>query len=182
MDMFFVLQSLPPGRLFALDTQTVVQMVAVLFNAGLLAFILSKLLYKPVLQLLHDRRARIIEEIQTAEKNREDALKLKAEYELIMKNVAEERQQILDNARKQAVERTQEQLAEARTEAEIVKSRALKEISLEQERAKSEMKQTIIDVSALMASKLLIKAIDADAQEQLFNETMAELEEIAWHN
>ena len=169
MDLFFMLQ-------------TVVQISAVLINVGLLAFIMSKLLYKPVLQILHDRRARILDEIQTAQKNKEDALVLKAEYEEIMKTVAEEKQQILDDARKQALERTQEQLAEARVEAEAVKARAQKEISLEQERAKSELKKTVIDVSSLMASKFLSKAIDTDIHDQLFDEVMAELEDIAWHN
>jgi len=182
MDLFFMLQTVPPGRLFGLDLQTVVQISAVLINVGLLAFIMSKLLYKPVLQILHDRRARILDEIQTAQKNKEDALVLKAEYEEIMKTVAEEKQQILDDARKQALERTQEQLAEARVEAEAVKARAQKEISLEQERAKSELKKTVIDVSSLMASKFLSKAIDTDIHDQLFDEVMAELEDIAWHN
>jgi len=182
MDLFFILQTVPPGRLFGLDMQTIIQMIAVLLNVCLLAFILSKLLYKPVLQNLHDRRARILDEIQTAQKNKEDALVLKAEYEEIMKNVAEEKQQILEDARKQALERTQEQLAEAKEEAEAVKSRAQKEISLEQERAKSELKKTVIDVSSLMASKFLSKAIDADIHDELFNEVMAELEEVAWHN
>ena len=182
MEMFFLLQNLPPERLFGLDMQTIIQMIAVLLNVCLLAFILSKLLYKPVLQILHDRRARILGEMQTAQKNKEEALELKAEYEQIMKNVAEEKQQILDGARKQALERTQEQLAEARVEAEAVKARAQKEISLEQERAKSELKQTVIDVSSLMAGKFLSKAIDADTHDELFNEVMAELEEIAWHS
>jgi len=182
MDLFFMLQTVPEGRLFGLDLQTVIQISAVLFNVGLLAFIMSKLLYKPVLQILHDRRARILEEIQTAQKNKEDAQVLKAEYEEIMRNVAEEKQQILDDARKQALERTQEQLAEAKIEAEAVKSRAHKEISLEQERAKSELKKTVIDISSLMASKFLSKAIDADVHDQLFDEVMAELEEIAWHS
>ena len=44
------------------------------------------------------------------------------------------------------------------------------------------MKQAVIDISSLMVTKFLTRTIDADAHEQLFKETMAELEEMAWHN
>jgi len=182
MDVLILLQTLPDAPIFGLNQQTFITMIIILINTCILAFVLSKLLYKPVLQMLHDRRARILEEIQTTQKNKEDALKLKAEYEQMMMGITEEKQQILEAARKQAAERSQEQLAEARSEAEVVKARALKEIALEQERAKSEMKQTVIDLSSLVASKFITKAIDADSHDQLFNETMAELEEMAWHN
>ena len=179
---FFLLNTLPNAPMFTLDPQVVTQMLLVLLNVIILAIVLSKLLYKPVRQILHDRRARILEEIQNAEKDKEEAAALKQEYERIMKSVAQEKQEILDTARKEAAERTKEQLSEAKNEAEAVKARALKEIQLEQERAQSEMKQEIINVSSAMAGKFLARAIDADVHEQLFEETMAELEEIAWHN
>ena len=182
MDPFFLLGAIPDGRLFALDEQTIVQVVLILLNVGLLAVILSWLLYKPVLQILYERRARILDDIQAAEKDKADAVKLKAEYEQLMKDVEQEKYDILEAARKQAAEKAKEQLAEAKTEAETVRARAQKEISLEQDRVKNEMRQAVINVSSAMVAKVLTKAIDADEQERLFNETLAELEEIAWHN
>lgn len=182
MDPFFLLESLPPGRMFGLDEATIGQMLFLLINVAVLAFVLSKLLYKPVLQILHDRRARILEEVRTAEKDKTEALQLKAQYEQRLQEVEQEKYEILESARKVAAEKSNEQLALARTEAETVKSRALKEIALEQDRVKSEMKQQIIDVSSVMVTKFLARSIDAATHEQLFNETMAELEEIAWHN
>ena len=180
--LFLLLQEVPPGRLFAIDSQAFIQMGWVLLNAIILAFILSILLYKPVLQILHDRRARILGEIQEAEKGKTEAFKLKAEYEQRMKDIEQEKYDILETARRQAEERSKERLAEARSEAEAIKTRANKEIELEQERAKSELKQAVIDVSSLMVTKFLSRNIDAETHEQLFSETMAELEEIEWHN
>ena len=178
---FFLLESLPPGRLFALDQQTVVQIAWVLVNLIVLAVILSKLLYKPVLQILYDRRARVLEDMQTAKKDKVEALKLKEQYEQLMQNADQEKHEILDTARKQAIEAGNEQLAVARSDAEAVKSRAFRDIELEQERAQSEMKQAVIDISSVMVAKFLSRTITPDEHEQLFNETMAELEEIAWH-
>jgi len=178
---FFLLESLPDGRLFALDQQTVVQIVIVSVNVIVLAIVLSKLLYKPVLQILFDRRARVLNDIQAAQKDKADALKLKDQYEQLMQDADQEKFDILDAARKQALEASNEQLALARNDAEAVKSRAFREIELEQDRAKSEMKQAVIDISSVMVTKFLSRTITAEEHEQLFNETMAELEEIAWH-
>ena len=182
MDLFFLLQNVPDGRLFAIDQQALIQMAWVLINAVILAFILSKLLYKPVLNVLKNRRDRIDGEVREAEKSKTDALQLKAEYEQKMKDVEQEKVEILDTARRQAEDRSKERIAEAHTEAATLKARAEKDIELEKERAKSEMKQHIIDASSLMVTKFLSRTMDAEAHEQLFNETMAELEEIAWHN
>jgi len=179
---FFLLESLPADRLFALDEQTLTQIVFILINVVVLAIVLSYLLYKPVLQILFDRRARILGEIQTTKKNKDEAIKLKEQYELIMKDVEQEKHDILDAARKLATENSDAQLAEARNEADTAKARAFREIELEQERAKDEMKQAVIDISSIMVSKFLSRNISADEHEKLFNETMAELEEIAWHN
>lgn len=178
----FLLNAAPDPRVFGLDLQTVVQIVLILVNVAFLAFILSKLLYKPVLQILHDRRAGILASVQAAEKDKEEALKLKSQYEQLMKDIEQEKYDILDAARKQADEKGKEYIAEAKGEADAVKARALKEIELEQERAKNEMKQAVIDISSTMASKFLSKNLDEAAHEQLYNETIAELEEMAWHS
>ena len=169
-------------RVFGLDQQTFSTAIFVLINVSILAFVLTKLLYKPVLNILHERRARILEEVQTAEKEKAEAMKLKAEYEQALKAVEQEKQDILSAARKLAEDKGKEQIAEAKQEAETLKTRAQKDIELEQERVKSEMKQAVIDISTAMTAKFLARNMDESTHEQLFNETMAELEEIAWHS
>jgi F-type H+-transporting ATPase subunit b len=172
----------PRGRIFELDQQTVISSLIVLFNVLLLAFVMSKLLYKPVRQFLFDRTSRIHDQLRRAEESESSANALKTEYEQAMKSVDKERNEILEMARKLAADRTREQVAEARHEADAIKSRAMREIDMERERAGDEIKQACIDISALMVSKFLTKEIDAATHERLFTETMAELEGMAWHN
>jgi len=180
MDLFLLLNAEP--RLFAIDQQTFVQMGWVLLNACVLAFILSKLLYKPVLNILNNRKARIEDDVESAKKSKAEALQLKSDYEQRMKDIAQEKDGILEAARKLADDKSKEQMAEAKSEVETLKNRAHKEIEMEQERAKAEMKQAVINVSTLMATKFLSRTIDAEAHEKLFEETMAELEGMTWHN
>jgi F-type H+-transporting ATPase subunit b len=180
--IFYLLSSEIPGRLFGLDAQTVRQIIAQSINLVVLAFVLSKLLYKPVREMLLQRTARIRDQLNDAEKEKASALELKAEYESYMKNVEREKDEILDAARKLATEKSNEQLASARTEADATKTRAFREIEMEQERVRDEMKQAVINVSSAMVAKFLTRTIDAAEHDRLFDETMAELEEIPWQN
>jgi F-type H+-transporting ATPase subunit b len=172
----------PRGRIFDLDQQTVISAVIVLFNVALLAFIMSKLLYKPVRQMLFDRTNRIREQLRHAEESVQSADTMKAEYEQALKGVDTERNEILEAARKLAADRTREQEAEARTAAEAIKSRAMREIEQERARANDEIKRAVIDISTVMVSKFLTKEMDAETHDRLFEETLAELEGVAWHS
>jgi F-type H+-transporting ATPase subunit b len=172
----------PRGRIFDLDVQTAISSVIVLVHVLILAFVMSKLLYKPVRQFLFDRTKRITEQLRHAEESVQSADTMKAEYEQALKGVDKERNEILEMARKLAADRTREQVAEARTEADAIKNRALREIEREREQAGAEIKRAVIDISTVMVSKFLTKEMDAETHERLFEETMAELEGMAWHN
>ena len=179
---FNLLQSVPQERLFGLDGHTLIGIIIQLASVIVLFVILKKLLHKPVTDFLKKREDRIEGDLQLAENEKVKANQFKLEYEQKVKDIAREREEILDAARKVAAERAKETEAAARSEAETIKTRALKDVELEQERAKAEVKQAIIECSSAMVSKFLTRAIDAEMQEKLFNETMAELEDVAWHN
>jgi len=161
---------------------TVIQAVAQLFSVVVLFVILRKLLHKPIGDFLRKRAERIENDLKYAEDEKASANALKAEYEQKLKDIELEKAGILETARKLASEKAKESEAAAKTEAEVIRTRALKDIELEQERAKSELKDAVISISSVMAAKFLEKAIDEATHEQLFNETMAELEGLAWHN
>ena len=180
--IFSLLTSMPEEALFRLDSHTIVSMVIQLISIIILFVILKKVLHKPVGDFLKKREERIEGDLQYAEDEKVKASKLKIEYEQKITDIEREKNEILDAARKLAADRTKESEAVAKTEAETIKARALKEIALEEERAKSEMKQAVIDVSSLMVAKFMARTIDAATHEKLFDETMAELEEMAWHN
>lgn len=180
--VFYLLHSMPEPALFGLDLHTIIGMVIHLISVIVLFIFLRKLLHKPVANFLKKREERIEGDLQFAEEEKSMAKALKIEYEQKVKDIEREKSEVLEAARKVAAERAKESEAAAKSEAETIKARALKEVELEQERAKAEVKKAIIDCSSVMVAKFLTKAIDADTQEQLFNETMAELEELAWHN
>ena len=180
--LFYLLTTVPQERLFGLDGQTIVSFVIQLISVVVLFVVLKKLLHKPVGDFLKKREDRIEGDLAFVEDEKTKATKFKLEYEQKLKDIEQEKNEILDAARKLASDRAKESENAAKVEAETIRARAIKDIELEQERAKAEVKRAVIETSSVMVAKILKRSIDEKVHEELFNETMAELEEVAWHN
>ena len=172
--------SIPDGRVFGLDQQTLISVGVHLFNLAVLAFMMSRLLYVPVRDFLYKRTARISEQFQRARDEKAEAEKLRLMHESSLQNVELERSEILTEAQKLASQQREALLAEAKSEAEALVAAAKEEIAQEKALLQTEMKQTILEVAAAMAEKYVVLSIDDAARERLFTQTIAELEDISW--
>ncbi|NLF35450.1 MAG: ATP synthase F0 subunit B [Clostridiales bacterium] len=168
--------------MFALDQQTLISVAAQLVNFCLLAVILGLILYKPVQKYMRERTERISGQIEDAQLKMSKAEALKAEYETKLSEITVERAQVLESARLDAAERSRQMLDEARIEASAITERAKESILAEKERLKRETWQHIVEVSSLMAEKVIQRSIDSETHQRLFEEAMAELEELPWPN
>ena len=180
--VFNILTSVPEEALFRLDSHTLVGFAIQLISIIILFVILKKLLHKPVGDFLKKREDRIEKDLQYAEDEKVKVNSLKLEYEQKIREIEREKEEVLSDARKLASDRAKEIEATAKSEADSMRTRAQKDIELEQERSKAEVKTAIVECSSAMVAKFLARSIDAETQEKLFNETMAELEDVAWHS
>jgi F-type H+-transporting ATPase subunit b len=165
-----------------LNSQTLILVASHLINVGLLAFILSKILYKPVQRFMAARSERIAGQLEHAAGETEKAEKLKTLYEQKLKDIGAERDAILDAARKQAADTSRQLLAEAKEEADAVRAKAQANAAMEWERAQDELKSAIIDVSAAMTVKFIAQTMDDKTREQLFAESVEELGAMSWRS
>jgi len=53
---------------------------------------------------------------------------------------------------------------------------------MEQDRAESEIKQSVLALSTAMAAKFLAASMDEAAHDRLFDETLRELEGVSWQS
>ena len=173
---------LPPGRVFGLDVQTFISVLAHLINISLLAFVLTKVLYKPVRDYMAKRAERIRGQLERARAENEKADEYKAQYEALLKQLEGEREAILEAARKKASETGRAIIAEARAEADALREKAAASIAAERERAREGMRLAIVDVSAVMAERLLARSVSEDDRERMLGEAMAELEAMEWRS
>lgn len=169
-------------RLFTLDAQFLFDAIVLALSMLVLFTFLSYLLFEPVRNLLEKRRQRVLDEQETAKKERTDATAYKEEYEKKLKEVDKEAQEILSAARKKAMQNEAKIIAEAKEEAARIIERGNAEIELEKKRALDEMKQEMITIASMMAGKVVSASIDTNVQESLIEETLKEMGDSTWLN
>jgi F-type H+-transporting ATPase subunit b len=175
-----LLAAVPEGRLFGLDAQTLFIFSVQLLNACILATALSYILYKPVQNFLQRRADKIQGQLDQAASEMAEASKLKHQYETSLREIEQERGDILAEAYKQAADKQREMIYEARKDSEALREQARADVQREQEHIQEALRMHIIDVSSVMAEKFITKNIDKETQDRLFAETLHELEEAAW--
>jgi len=182
LDFGLVLSSLPDGRPFGMDMDTVISAGANLVNVLVLAAALAFLLYRPVRDILRKRTERIQGQLTQAEDDMAKAEELRLQYEQKIEEVYREREEILGQARKLAAETSRRLIAEAKKEADALRERATVNVELEWERAEAEMRNAIIEISAIMAEKFVTLAINKETHDRLFAETVVGLEDMTWRD
>lgn len=167
-------------RLFTLDAQFLFDAIVLALSMLVLFTALSYLLFNPVRDMLEKRKQRVIDDQETAKREKAEAIAFKEEYDLKLKQVDKEAEAILSEARKKAKQNEMKIVAEAKEEAARIIARANAEIELEKKRALDDMKQEMIEVAAMMAEKVVAASIDTNVQESLIDETLKEMGEGTW--
>ena len=170
------------GRVFGLDMQLLFDILIQGCAVFLLFIFLSYILIDPVRKVLEDRREKIKNDVEAAASDREEAAKLKADYDAKIKQADDEAGEILSAARKKAVKNEENIIAEANAEAARIISRANQEAELEKSKVKDEVKQEIIGVATAMAGKFVAASMDDAKQAELIDETLKEMGDNTWLN
>ncbi len=147
-----------------------------IINFVVLVAILAHFAYKPLLKTLADRREKIASDLDSAAKDREEAAKLKADYETQMQNARAEAQAIIDKAVKQADKEAQAQLDAIRAQIDREKQVAQAEIKNEREAAIKQMRNEVVTLSMAVAEKLLQKNMDNDMNAKLVADCIQKLD------
>lgn len=166
--------------IFGLDPQLLVDSAITILAMFFVFLLLSYLLFNPARNLMEKRQEGIREQMETAAREKQDAIQFKAEYDEKIKNVQKETDEILSEARKMALKKESVMLEEAREEAAQIVARANREVELEKSKVKDEMKQEIINVATAMAGKIVASSLDESKQSQLLADTLKEMGDETW--
>jgi F-type H+-transporting ATPase subunit b len=122
---------------------------------GLFFLILTKFAWKPILGAVRARDEMIRGAMESAERAREEMLKLQSDNEAILKKAREEREGILKEAREVRDKLIAEAKGKASEEAERLIDKARVGIESEKRKALSEIRQQVATLSVDIAAKLL---------------------------
>ncbi|WP_395894123.1 F0F1 ATP synthase subunit B [Bacillus safensis subsp. safensis] len=154
------------------------------FNAGDMLFqliamlillaLLKKFALKPLLGIMKQREDYIGNEISSAEQKHVQAEKLLEEQRVLLKEAREESHALIENAKKIGEKQKEEIIQAARQESERLKESARTEIVKEKEQAVAALREQVASLSVLIASKVIEKELDEQAQEKLIQEYLKE--------
>ena len=117
--------------IFGLDPQLLVDSAITILAMYFVILLLTYLLINPARNLMEKRQEGIREQMETAAREKQDAIQFKAEYDEKIKNVQKETDEILSEARKKALKKESVMLEEAREEGAQMVARANREVDLE---------------------------------------------------
>ena len=128
------------------------------------------------------RQDKVKNDIDSAEKSREDAAKLKEEYENRLREIHKEEDAILSAARQKALENETKIIDQAKAEAANIIERANHQAELEMKKAQDEIKKEIITVASMVAGKAVSEKLDIEIQDSLIDDTLKEIGEKTWQS
>ena len=169
-------------RLFNLDPQLLHDAVLLAIAVFVMFLFLSYMLFNPAREMLKKRQDKVKNDIDSAEKSREDAAKLKEEYENSLREIHKEEDAILSAARQKALENETKIIDQAKAEAANIIARANHQAELEMKKAQDEIKKEIITVASMVAGKAVSEKLDIEIQDSLIDDTLKEIGEKTWQS
>jgi len=144
---------------------------------GLFFLILTKFAWKPILSAVKARDEMIRGSLESAEKAKEEMLKLQSDNEAILRKAREERENILKEAREVRDKLISEAKGKASEEAEKLIAKARAGIENEKLKALSDIHEQVATLSVDIASKLLgAKLKHSGEQEKLIDNYLKEID------
>jgi F-type H+-transporting ATPase subunit b len=139
-------------------------------------FVLRRFAFGRIQSLIDQRRERIRDALDAADKAREEARELRELTAREREEARADRDRILEETRRQA----QQQFERSRREAEEDLKRRLEEnqktLEAENRKFREQIRRDVVELTLLAAEKVTGKTLDADDQRRLIDETIDEVD------
>lgn len=152
-----------------------IQLATQIINFIILAFILKKLLYKPILKTLEERKKKIaqgLEYAQQMEKQREESEKKKSE---ILDKAKADGHKMIAEAKRTAKTVETEILKGAQKEADSYMEKAKQEIAYMKTEMEKQVQKETVEIATDIVEKVLSQALDDRNQKAIIDRKIHEL-------
>ncbi len=151
-------------------------MVWTILTFLIVLWVLRRFAFGRIQGMIDQRRDRIREALDEADKAREEARELRELVKREREEALADRERILEESRRQA----QRQLEQAREQADTdLKERLEKnreELEAENARLREQIRRDVVELTLLASEKVTGKVLDAKDQRRLIDETIAEVD------
>ena len=152
-------------------------LLAQIINFLVLTGILAIIAYKPLLRVLAGRQNLIAEKLSASESEKLQAEQLKREYEEQLAAAHAQAQKLVAEAVTAATQAKEQVLSETRTANTRMLQTALAEIAAERVKAMAQLRNEVVSLSLLTATKIIDHQLDPEVNAQLVTEMLTKLAE-----
>ena len=139
-------------------------------------YILSKAAFPRIADALDKRQRAIEESIDTAEKTRNEADALLAEYRERLREARDQAEEIVARARKAGEVHERESLEKAKAQREELMEQTRRDIEAETRRAIQEIRNEVADLTVMATEKVTRKTLTEEDQRRLVEEALEEVD------
>ena len=138
--------------------------------------LLAKFAWRPLLLALESRQALIRKSLDDARQAKEELERLNLESAQIINRARVEAEAVITQSRSDGDRLREEIRAKARTEADHIVKNAERQIQLETSRALEQIRREAVDLSVMIASKIIQRNLTKEDNERLIDEALKQVE------
>jgi F-type H+-transporting ATPase subunit b len=139
--------------------------------------LLAKFAWRPLLQALDSRQEAIRKSLDDAVQAKQELERLQQESAQIIRRARIEADGIIGRSREDAERLREEMKQRARTEADALVKNAERQISLETARALQQIRTEAVDLSVMIASKIIQRNLSKEDNERLIDEALRQVQQ-----
>jgi F-type H+-transporting ATPase subunit b len=160
------------GETFGFDLRIFLSQVV---SFVIVALLLRRFAYKPVLAILEERRQRIAEGLLNADKIKQQLAEADVRYQEILTKANEQGQKMIDEARQSAGLVAERKQQEAVAAAEQIMAKAREASAIEHDRTMTELKRELGRLVVNTTAKVTGKVLTVDDQRRLQEEATRQM-------
>ena len=141
-----------------------------------LLMLLTKFAWKPLLQALDSRQEAIRKSLDDAQQARQEMERLKQEAAHIIRQGRVEAESIISQSRSDAERLRGEMRQKAKADSDAIVKNAERQIQLETTRALQQIRHEAVDLSVMIASKIIQRNLSKEDNQKLIDEALKQVE------
>ena len=147
----------------------------ILLNTLIIFFVAKKFLYKPVMNMIHERQKEIDSMYENADSAKKQAETMQNEYREKLNAAQETSERIVKEAVVRGQNREDEIVRQAKEEADALRDKAAADIAQEKKKAINEAKNEISGMAVEIAGKVVGRSLTDEDQSKLVDSFIEEL-------
>jgi F-type H+-transporting ATPase subunit b len=141
----------------------------------ILIVVLWRFVLKPVNKMISKRQSEIRDNIDSAEKQREEAQKYIEEQKKLLEEAKTESRRIVEESKINAMTAGQEIEEKASEKSRLLLASTMQEIEAEKNKSVEAVKNQIVDIAVELSEKIVSKSLSAEEHEKIIEESLNDI-------